>query len=236
MEHFNNINQVVQRMKYVGATLSGKKSELCVEEAVIVGHRCTPEGRRPEQSRIDAVEKWGPCKDLSYARAFIGTIGVARMFIHGFAKITEPIVQLTCKDVPFEFGPEQLAAQQPLKKSLIKSPALCSIDYQSDSPVILAVDTSYIAIGFLLCQCNLVNPRKRYYSRFGSITLNDRERGYSQPKLELYGLYRTLATLRLYLLGVRNLIIEVDAWYIKGMLEKPDIIPSVETTWSGMNE
>jgi hypothetical protein len=47
-----------------------------------------------------------------------------------------------------------------------------------------------------------------------------------QPKLELYGLYRALGALRLYLIGVRNLIVEVDARYIKDMLSNPDIAPS----------
>ena len=49
---------------------------------------------------------------------------------------------------------------------------------------------------------------------------------FSQPKLEIYGLFRALRSLRLYLLGVCNLVIEVDAQYIKGMLSNPDIQPS----------
>ena len=44
--------------------------------------------------------------------------------------------------------------------------------------------------------------------------------------MELYGLYHTLRTLKLYLIGVRNLVIKVDAKYIKGMLKNPDIAPS----------
>src|SRR3979490_1420465 len=35
-----------------------------------------------------------------------------------------------------------------------------------------------------------------------------------------------LRSLRLYLIGVRNLVVEVDARYIKGMLANPDISPS----------
>jgi len=105
-------------------------------------------------------------------------------------------------------------------------PALRAIDYTSNSPVILTVDTSHIAVGFFLCQCDPTNPKIRHYNRFGSITLNDREARFSQPKLEIYGLFRALRSLRLYLLGVRNLVIEVDARYIKGMLSNPDIQPS----------
>ncbi|KNZ76979.1 hypothetical protein J132_10325 [Termitomyces sp. J132] len=56
--------------------------------------------------------------------------------------------------------------------------------------------------------------------------LNDREARFSQPKLELYGLYRALQALWMYLIGVRNLIIKVNTRYIKGMLQNPDIQPS----------
>src|ERR1700734_4510736 len=113
-----------------------------------------------------------------------------------------------------------------LKQALLSSSALRPIDYNSDAPIILLVDTSYIAVGYILSQANLKNPHIRYHSRFGSISLNERESRFSQAKLELYGLYRVLRTLKLYLIGVRNLTVEVDAKYIKGMLSHPDIAPS----------
>ncbi|KNZ73153.1 hypothetical protein J132_00988 [Termitomyces sp. J132] len=56
--------------------------------------------------------------------------------------------------------------------------------------------------------------------------LNDREARFSQPKLELYGLYQALQALWMYLIGIRNLIIKVDARYTKNMLQNPDIQPS----------
>ena len=59
----------------------------------------------------------------------------------------------------------------------------------------------------------------------GSITLNEREARFSQPKLELHGLYRTLCALKILLIGIRNLVVEVDAMYIRGMLKNPDIAP-----------
>ncbi|KNZ74850.1 hypothetical protein J132_05951 [Termitomyces sp. J132] len=57
---------------------------------------------------------------------------------------------------------------------------------------ILAVDTSCIAVGYYLCQCTSNNRKECCYNRFGLIMLNDREARFSQPKLELYGLYRVL--------------------------------------------
>ena len=113
-----------------------------------------------------------------------------------------------------------------LQQALLTLSALRPIDYESTSPVILSVNTSHIAIGYILSQCSTENPKHQYHARFGSITLNKREGRFSQPKLELYGLYRALQQLKLYLIGVRNLIVEVNAKYIKGMLKNPDIAPS----------
>ena len=141
-------------------------------------------------------------------------------------RLTAPLIQLTWKDVPFDFSNKQIAVQSDLKQALIDSPAIHTIDDSSNAPVILSVDTSFIAIGFFLTQCDLDNPWKCYYSRFGSITLNERELRFSQPKLELYGLYRALGALWFYLIGIRNLIVKVDARYIKGMLSNPDVTPS----------
>ena len=136
------------------------------------------------------------------------------------------MAKLTCKDAPFEYGLLQIEAQEDLKQALLTSPALRPIDYASGATVVLAVDTSYLAVGYILGQCDAEHTKTRYFSRFGSITLNDREARFSQPKLELYGLYRSLRALRLQLIGLRNLVIEVDAKYIKGMLANPDIAPS----------
>ncbi|KAG6895735.1 hypothetical protein C0992_012950 [Termitomyces sp. T32_za158] len=86
------------------------------------------------------------------------------------------LTQLTHTNTPFEFSPDQLNAQKDLVKALQEAKPLVPINYTSADPIILAVDTSYITVGFYLC--------------------------------------------------VHNLIVEVDAWYIQGMLQNPDIQPS----------
>ena len=222
-EHFQNLNCIVQQMKYCGGTFSGKKSLLCTCEITVVGHVCTPEGHIPDPTKVDKVTNWGPCANLSKVRAFLGTIGVVCVFIKNFAHLVHPLISLTYKGTPFVFGPEHVTMQDALKATLLASPALWPIDYDSNSPVILGVDTSHIAIGFLLCQCDADNPCIRRYVRFSSITLNDHKSHFLQPKLELY---HALRALKMYLIGVQNLEVEVDTRYIKGMLVSPDLMPS----------
>jgi hypothetical protein len=157
-EHFENLNRVVQRMKYCGGTFSGPKLYLCVPEIFVLGHRCTPEGRLPDELRVSAIRKWGPCQSLSEVHVFLGTVGIVWIFIKNFSLYAHPLIKLMQKDKPFIFGPEQIQAQGDLKTALLESPALCTIDYTSSAPVILSVDTSYIAISFQLCQCDVTTP------------------------------------------------------------------------------
>ena len=44
-EHVNNVNRVLQQMKYCGGTFSRHKSVICAEEITVVGHRCGYNGR-----------------------------------------------------------------------------------------------------------------------------------------------------------------------------------------------
>jgi hypothetical protein len=61
------------------------------------------------------IRKWGPCQTLSEVRAFLGTVGVIRIFIKNFSLRAHPLIKLTRKDEPFIFGPEQIKVQEDLK-------------------------------------------------------------------------------------------------------------------------
>ena len=62
--------------------------------------------------------------------------------------LSQPLVNLTHKGVPFEWGD----AQRDSMAQITRSPALQQLDYASGQEVVLAVDTSLIAVGFILSQ------------------------------------------------------------------------------------
>ena len=64
------------------------------------------------------------------------------------------LVKVTRKNIPWEWSEEQKRVMRDLQDTIINSPALKPLDYDSDSPVILSVDTSHIAVGHFLCQCS----------------------------------------------------------------------------------
>jgi hypothetical protein len=93
---------------------------------------------------------------------------------------------------------------------------------------------------YLICACShTVACRSRpcaRYTHHSSIVWNKQQSGYSQPKIELYGVFRALRASR-RLLVCTKFTLEVDASYIKGMLENLDIMPNATTTcWvAGIN-
>ena len=153
-EHFQNINRIVQCMKYCGSTFSWKKLLLCVEKFWVVGHWCTSEGRIVDESRIVPIRDWTIYTNKSNVRSFLGMVGVLRIFIRNFVHRAHHLVKLTRKDIPWEWSEDQKKAMGDLQEAIINSPALKLLDYELDSPVILTVNTSYIAIGYILYQCS----------------------------------------------------------------------------------
>jgi len=186
-EHCIVINRILQRLENVGTTVSVSKFVLAAPTATIVGHKCTFEGRMPKESKVQKICDWPEPTNHTQVCRFLGTCGVLRIFIRNFSRIARPLINLMKKDVPFVYGAEQCEAMQILKDAVLSSPTLKRLDYASECEVILVVDTSNIAIGFILLQVG--EDGKRYPSRFGSIVLTKVESHYSQAKLELYGLF-----------------------------------------------
>lgn len=125
---------------------------------------------------------------------------MARNWIKNFAKIAKLLTELTkLQKHEFEWNQQAEDAMIQLKEAITTIPALRTLDLQAamnasrDAPdgkpgygqVILAVDSSIIAAGYILSQ---VSEDGRHPILYGSITWNEVESRYSQPKIELYGL------------------------------------------------
>ena len=146
------------------------------------------------------------------------------IWIRNYSSITRPLVSLTCKGRSFVWEDEHVQAMQALKDAITHSATLITIEYISDQKVYLAVDSSFCGVGWILSQdCA---DGKRRLARFGSISWNEHEAHYSQAKIELYGLFRALCALQLHLVGICNLVVEMDAQFVKGMLANPNIQPN----------
>ena len=83
---------------------------------------------------------------------FLGTIGVCRVFIKDPAWLAGPLNNLLRIDVTFEWTKYHDRAMQDLKDALEDAIPLGNIDYECDNLVVLAVDTSFRALGYYIYQ------------------------------------------------------------------------------------
>ena len=76
-----NVNRIVQHMKYCGGTFSGKKTIVCTDSIEVLGHKCDFEGRKPTKDQIEVIKRWTKCDNLRDVHSFLGITGVLRAYI-----------------------------------------------------------------------------------------------------------------------------------------------------------
>src|SRR5882724_9035461 len=156
-EHLNDVNRVLQHVKKARGTFSGWKMNFCMPEVVAVGHHCTYEGHYPENLKVQKILDWLDCNTLTEVCRLLGVCSIIWIWVKDFTKHARPLVILTKKEVDFVWGPEQKVSMEDLKQAIVTSPCLKPIDYHSDQCVILVVNSSCIAMGFILLQLGADN-------------------------------------------------------------------------------
>ena len=180
-EHANDVHRIIHRVAHAGGTFSPSKIQLAQRQAVILGQKCTPEGRLPDSQRTEKILKWPALKTPKDVRGFLGLCGTVRLWIENYSAKARPLAELIRHDAEFVWDERRQAAFEELKRAVTSPPALRPIDYASERPVVLSVDSSIIAVGFILSQLDEMGKKRP--ARYGSIPMNERESRYSQPKL-----------------------------------------------------
>jgi len=136
------------------------------------------------------------------------------------------LYEVVKKDVPFEWRLVQEKAQSDLKTLIESCFHTRNPKFPSEQLLVLAVDTSWRAVGYYLYQRDKEEPKRIHYVKFNSLLIDDRQQRYSQPKRELCGLQCTLEQEVYLLKGCRNFIVETDVKYLAGMLNNPGKMPN----------
>ncbi|KAL2641461.1 hypothetical protein R1flu_009048 [Riccia fluitans] len=149
-EHIEGCEKILSRLEEAHLTLFGAKSTFGVWEVVIIGHLCGSFGRKPNPAKIDIIVHIKEvCNSLTDVRRFLGACIFYHIWIPHYAHIAEPLYALCQKGQRFRWENEHVQAMQKLKALLSSTPVLGRIDYKCRRPVILIVDTSPIAIGWV---------------------------------------------------------------------------------------
>jgi len=89
-------------------------------------------------------------------RGFLGMAGTVQNWIRGFAEVADLLTKLTrVTKREFIWGEEQRLAMEEIKKRVSTYEAIQPIDHSMPFKMILLVDMSVIAVGFILAQLDV---------------------------------------------------------------------------------
>ncbi len=239
-EYAGTLDRVLLTCITAGATVSGYKFLPAVPRVGLIGSEADRNGWWLSKGVATKVERFPYPENVTEVRAFLGIAGVARKWILGFSLIAKPLTEL-CRhsDDAFSFSDAARAAVDELKRRITSAPVLRSVDYdlaltihpplngQPEGLIVVGVDSSYNGAGWVLSQ---YHGSDRHPARFGSCTFSATESRYSQPKCELYGVFRALKELRHRVWGV-HFRLEVDAKFLEQMIREPDLPNAPMTRW-----
>ena len=231
VEHMDAIRRVLQKCLKTGLTVHGVKNDLFVPQILCLGVILSEKGRAVNPIKVDAVQKFKIPKNLTEVRSFVGVCAVFRMWIQAFSVRAYYLFQLYRKDVKFVWGSMQQEAFEDLKQAMLTAPVRRPLDYSDleNRPPILGVDAWKIGEGGCLTQED--ENKVRYVIAFLSGLFSAAERKYPQIKLEACALLRNLQRIYYYIDGVPKIIVEVDAWALKGMLNNPSVGDATLLRW-----
>jgi hypothetical protein len=103
-----------------------------------------------DPGKVAAVRDWPTPTILKEVQAFIGFTNFYHRFIQDFATLARPLHDLTKKDVPWQWHPEQQQAFDALEQRFCEEPILKV--YDPELPTWVEVDASGFATGGILSQ------------------------------------------------------------------------------------
>lgn len=200
-EHKQHLQRIFSKVREFNLKIQLDKSEFLRKDVEFLGHVITPEGIKPNPTKIEAIEKFPLPKTTKEIKSFLGLVGYYRRFIANFANLVSPLTKCLKKGAKIIIDdPDYLAAFHSCRELLMNAPILAYPDFSKQFR--LTTDASNVAVAGVLSQAN--RPIA-YYSR----TLNSAEKNYSTIEKELLAILDSTKHFRPYLFG-QKFVIETD--------------------------
>ena len=121
-QHLERLNAVFERLRSANLKLKPSKCKLFQLKVKFLGSVVSEKGIEPDPEKLEVISDWPVPSNLTELRAFVGLASYYRRHVEGFSDIAKPLSELTKKNRPFVWGPEQQTAFETLKDRLIKYP------------------------------------------------------------------------------------------------------------------
>ena len=176
LDHDVKLKCLLERCRTVGIRLNRDKMKLHQTGVTFLGHLVTAEGLKPDPEKVRAIDDMTRPTDVEGVQRINGFVNYLAKFLPKLSDVTEPIRQLTRKNVPWNWSESQENAFQEMKSLVKKAPVLAYFD--NEKTVHIQSDASERGLGAALLQ----NGKP---VSFASRALTDTETRYAQIEKEL---------------------------------------------------
>ncbi len=174
------------------------KCEFNKNSLTFFGFIFSDKGISPDPRKVQAIQDAKPPTSTQGVRSFLGMATYCAKFIPSFSDISQPLRELTKKDVWFIWTKGHGQAFDKIKRLLTSNTIMAYFDQQKETELI--TDASPVALSAILFQ---KTPRQnnRKVVAYTSRSLSDVESRYSQTEKEALAIVWAIERLHLYLYG-----------------------------------
>ena len=206
VDHREKVHKILHKLRQHDLYLKPEKCQFKQKRVEFLGIILEKETVQMDPAKTKGIADWKMPQNLKDVHAFLGFTGFYRYFIPNYLKITQPLIKLTKKAVPFHWGKTQFKAFETLKMLMCRRPVLKQPNYAK--PFFLSTDTSAYSMGAVLSQEGEINPRTQKPTQqpivYYSATFTPTERNYNIYKRELLAVIKALTHWRPHLTATKD--------------------------------
>jgi IS1 family transposase len=198
-EHLDHIQAVFDKIYEAGLRLKPQKCVFGLKEVKLLGYVVSGDGIRADEAKSQAIADLKPPTTIKGVRSFLGMTGYYRQCMPDYARVAEPLLELTRnnnnKNSRFKWGEAQDKSFQKLKDLLTSSHVMAAPDTQR--PYKLYTDACNYAVGAILVQEDKEGIER--VVQYVSHSLSSTQRRWAVIEKEAYAVVYALKKLRAYL-------------------------------------
>jgi hypothetical protein len=234
-DHDRTLLEVFQMFQRIGPTLNPAKCIFNASRTKFFGYVFSAEGIQPDPDKVAALKGADAPKSKEEVCSFLGMAGFNAQFIPQYATMSEPLRNLTRKDVNFTWGPEEREVFMAISNAISESTMLSYFDIRKETA--LFTDASPVGVNATLAQLN----EKGFFQpvNIASRALTEAETRYDQLEREAVAMLFGCTRFKIFLEGT-HFTHFIDPEPLKHMMEKskkdaPARIEKVRLKLQGFN-
>jgi len=196
--HIKHLQGILELIDDAQLTVNVSKCILLQEELKFLGHIVSKDGISTDPEKTEKVASWPAPKNATEMLQFLGFVNYYRKFIEDFAKISQPLRELSTTKADYQWTDAAQVSFDILKEKFTSPPILAYPDMTK--PFIIFTDASTKGLGYSLHQDQDDGTTRAI--AFAGRALTATEKLYEITELECLGLVEGVRYFHEYVYGV----------------------------------